>query len=70
MADNFAPAMIAFGRDHMDGTLEAVEDVCFVFESDLERLVVVVSAMFTLRHKFCSLLTFRFGAISSSLRTQ
>ena len=36
----------------MDRTLEAVEDVRFVFEPDLERLVVVVSAMFTLGHKF------------------
>ena len=46
----------------MDRTLEAVEDVRFVFESDLERLVVVISAMFTLGHKFSgSFLTFRFG---------
>ena len=35
----------------MDRTLEAVEDVRFVFEPDLERFVVVVSAMFTLGHK-------------------
>lgn len=46
----------------MDRTLEAVEDVRFVFESDLERLVVVIPAMFTLGHKFSgSFLTFRFG---------
>ena len=62
MPDNFAVAMIAFRSDHVDRTLEAVEDVRFVFESDLERLVVVISAMFTLGHKFsCSFLTFRFG---------
>ena len=36
----------------MDRALEAVEDVRFVFELDLERLVVVVSAMFALGHKF------------------
>ena len=36
----------------MDRTLEAVEDVRFVFELDLERLVVVVSTMFTPGHKF------------------
>ena len=36
----------------MDRTLEAVEDVRLVFEPDLERLVVLVSAMFTLGHKF------------------
>jgi len=35
----------------MDRTLEAVEDVRFVFEPDLERLVVIVSTMFTLGHK-------------------
>ena len=55
----------------MDRTLEAVEDVRFVFEPDLERFVVVVSAMFTLGHKFSgSFLTFRFGSISSLLRAQ
>ena len=70
MTDDFAPAVIAFGSYHMDRTLEAVEDVRFVFEPDLERLVVVVSAMFTLGHKFCSFLTFRFGSISSLLRAQ
>src|SRR4249919_2774745 len=51
MTDDFAPAAIAFGSYHMDRTLEAVEDVHFVFEPDLERFVVVVSAMFTLGHK-------------------
>ena len=62
MTDDFAPAVIAFRSDHMDCTLEAVEDVRFVFEPDLERLVVVVSAMFTPGHEFsCSFLTFRFG---------
>jgi len=52
VADDFASAVIAFGRDHMDRTLEAVEDVRFVLQPDLERLVVVVSAMFTLCHEF------------------
>ena len=62
MTDNFAPAVIAFRSYHVDRTLEAVEDVRFVFEPDLERLVVVVSAMFTPGHKFSgSFLTFRFG---------
>ena len=51
MTDDFAPAVIAFGSYHMDRTLEAVEDVRFVFEPDLERLVVIVSTMFTLGHK-------------------
>ena len=54
----------------MDRTLEAVEDVRFVFEPDLERLVIVVSAMFTLSHKICSFLIFRFGRISFLLKTQ
>jgi hypothetical protein len=70
MTDDFAPAVIAFRSDHMDRTLEAVEDVCFVLKPDLERLVVIVSAVFTLGHKFCSFPTFRFGSISSLLRTQ
>ena len=39
----------------MDRTLEAVEHVRFVFEPDFERLVVVVSAMFTLGHKLLPL---------------
>jgi hypothetical protein len=62
MTDDFAPAVIAFRSYHMDRTLEAVEDVRFVFESDLERLVVIISAMFTPGHKFSGFfLTFRFG---------
>jgi hypothetical protein len=60
VANDFAPAVIAFGRDHMDRALEAIEDVRFIFKPDLERLVVVISAMFTFGHKFCSFLTFRF----------
>src|SRR5215471_6243925 len=52
VADDFAPAMIAFRRDHVDRTLEAVEDVRFALERDLKRLVVVVPAMFTLSHEF------------------
>ena len=51
MADDLAPAVVAFRCDHMDGTLKAVEDVRFVLEPDLERLVVFVSAMFTFGHK-------------------
>jgi hypothetical protein len=70
MTNDFAPAVIAFRSYHMDRTLEAVEDVRFVFEPDLERLVIVVSAMFTLSHKICSFLIFRFGRISFLLKTQ
>ncbi|MGZ5544526.1 MAG: hypothetical protein ACXWIU_07605 [Limisphaerales bacterium] len=50
MPNNFAVAMIAFRSDHVDRTLKAVEDVRFVFKSDLERLVVFVSTMFTPGH--------------------
>jgi hypothetical protein len=70
VTNDFAPAMITFRRDHMDRTLEAVEDVRFSLEPDLERFVVVVSAMFAFGHKVCSFLTFRFVWVSSSLRTQ
>jgi hypothetical protein len=52
MTDDSAPAVTAFRSYHMDRTLEAVEDVRFVFEPDLERLVVFVSAMFTFGHNF------------------
>lgn len=60
MANDFAPTVIAFGRDDMDRALEAIEDVRFIFKPDLERLVVVISAMCTLSHKVCSFLTLRF----------
>jgi hypothetical protein len=69
VADDFAPAMIAFWRDHVDRTLEAVKDVRFALEADLKRLVVVVSAMFTFRHKLL-LFTFYFAWILFLLRTQ
>ena len=55
MTDDFAAAVIAFWSYHMDCALETVEHVRFVFKPDLERLVVVVSTMFALGHKFCSL---------------
>jgi hypothetical protein len=62
VADNFAAAMITSRCHLLNCALEAVEDVRFVFESDLERLVVVISAVFTPGHKFSgSFLTFRFG---------
>jgi hypothetical protein len=44
--------MLAFWSDHVDRTLEAVEDVRFAFESELERFVVLISAMFTPGHGF------------------
>jgi hypothetical protein len=60
MADDFAPAVIAFRSYHMDRALETVKDMRFVFEPDFERLVVVVSAMFALGHKFLLLSYIRF----------
>jgi hypothetical protein len=62
--DNFAVAMLAFGCDHMDRTLEAVEDVRLSSEADLECLIVFVSAMFTLRHRVLLLSYISFGWIS------
>jgi hypothetical protein len=70
VSDDPAAATTTYWRHHVDCALEAVEDVGFVFEADLERLVVVVSAMFTSGHKFCSFPTFRFDLISPSLRTE
>jgi hypothetical protein len=52
VADNFASAMITFRRHLLNRALEAVEDVRFVSERDLECLVIFVSAMFTFSHKF------------------
>jgi hypothetical protein len=67
MSDNFALAMIASRRHHVDGTLEAVKDMCFPSEPDFESLVVFVSAMVTFGHKFLLLSYIRFGWIPSLL---
>jgi hypothetical protein len=61
VADNFASAVIAFWRDHMDRTLEAVEDVRFVLEPDLERFVVVVPQCSHLAIKFLLLSYIQFS---------
>jgi hypothetical protein len=52
VADDFAPAVITFGRNNVDRALEAVEDVRFPLERDLECLVIFISAMFAFSHKF------------------
>jgi hypothetical protein len=51
VANNFAPAMITFRRHLLNCAFEAVEGVSFSSESDLECLVVFVSAMFAFSHK-------------------
>jgi hypothetical protein len=60
VADNVAPAITTLRRHLLNRALEAIEDVRFPSEYDLECLVVVVSAMFAFSHKVCSFLTFRF----------
>src|SRR5262245_15267131 len=51
MTDDLAAAVFAGGRQRMDGALEAVEDVRFPGRDQLERLVVLVAADFTLAHR-------------------
>lgn len=63
VANNFAPAMITFRRHPLNCALEAVENVRFVFEPDLECLVVIVSTMFALRHKVLFHSHFVFAAL-------
>lgn len=50
VANHCYPAVVAGGREGMDGALEAVEGVSLSFRSGyLERLVVLVSTYFTVR---------------------
>lgn len=51
VTDDFASTTIAFRRHHMDSTFEAVENMRSAVASDLESLVVLVSAMFAFWHK-------------------
>jgi hypothetical protein len=44
VSDDFAAAVIAFRRNHLDRALEAIEDVCLAVCPDFKRLVVIVSA--------------------------
>ena len=53
--DNLAPAAVAFGRHRVDGALEAVENMRLAIASNLECFVVVVSAVFALRHNVLGL---------------
>jgi hypothetical protein len=54
--DDAAVAMAANGGQHMDGTLEAVEDIRLAFVRDLKGLVVLVAAVITLRHEWFAFL--------------
>jgi hypothetical protein len=51
VADYTAAAMVAFGCQGMDCTLETVENVRLSLQMDLERLVVIISTDFALTHK-------------------
>jgi hypothetical protein len=48
--DNLAPAMVALGREGVDGTFETIEEMRVTIHDDLDRLVIIVSAYFTLNH--------------------
>ena len=50
--DDLAAAVIADGRELMDRTLEAVKRVSRSLSHDFERQVIIVTANFTLRHRF------------------
>jgi len=50
MAQDPAAAMVAGGRELIDRTLKAVEDVCLSGKRNLECLVVAVAANFAGSH--------------------
>jgi hypothetical protein len=54
VTDDTAAAMIALRRHHVDRAFEAVEGERFAVTFNLERFVVVVSAMCAFSHRFCS----------------
>ena len=54
MADNFASAMFAFGRQGVDGAFETVEVVRDSINDDFDGFVVFISASFTSVHIFLS----------------
>jgi hypothetical protein len=47
MADDFAPAMLTFGRQRMDGALKTIEVMGDARHHDLQRLVIFVATHFT-----------------------
>jgi hypothetical protein len=55
MADYPAVAMIAWGRQCVDCTFKAVENVALACESHLHALVIIVSTDFALSHSEPSL---------------
>jgi|GEM_PF-1509217 hypothetical protein len=55
MPNDSALAVRTYGRQSVDGTLEAVEDVALAADDDFERLVILVFANFTDCHtQVCS----------------
>ena len=50
VADDFAAAMIADGREFMNRTLETIEDVPLARRHYFKRQIIIVAAYFTLRH--------------------
>jgi hypothetical protein len=59
VADDFASAMLALGRERMDRALEAIEIMGDAVDHDFERLVVFVTANFTTIHSDPFWLRFR-----------
>ncbi len=51
VADDFAAAVLALGRDYRNRALEAVKHVGLAFLRDLKRFIVFVTAQFTFGHK-------------------
>ena len=54
VTDDFAAAMIAFRRDHLDRAFETIEDMGLTLRCYLKGFVVIVSAVFTFSHNFIS----------------
>jgi len=51
VADDFAPTMLAFGRQRVYGALEAVKVMRDAIYKDFDRLIIFISANFTSVHK-------------------
>jgi hypothetical protein len=53
--DDLAPAVLTLRREGVDGTFETIEEMRVTIHDDLDGLVIIVSAYFTLNHNpsFC-----------------
>ena len=57
--DDFAPAMVAFGSQNVNGTFEGIKVMGDAVHHNFQGLIIFISADFTLRHKISLLLATR-----------